>query len=192
MENHESENQDFAGDSEEHELVASEIDQTNYAELSAFKRDLLVVIGGMDSARGTEIMGELEQYYDDSINHGRLYPNLDELVEQGFVDKFSIDGRSNGYRLTEKAQFQLILRRRWQETLLSEDGGPTKNLTDQIPDGTNSDDADNSSSPRSAASRNTSGKGQDESGKEQNESDIVSDLMGDFDDLAGSKETDGN
>jgi DNA-binding PadR family transcriptional regulator len=58
---------------------------------------------------------ELETYYDDKVNHGRLYPNLDTLAERRFIEKFAIDNRSNGYRLTEKGNRHLQSRQQWEE-----------------------------------------------------------------------------
>jgi len=85
-----------------------------FADLTAFQRDLLVVIAGDEDAKGLAIKDELETYYDEDINHGRLYPNLDTLAEKGLVDKFELDERSNGYRLTETGRRHLNHRRAWQ------------------------------------------------------------------------------
>ncbi|WP_264555090.1 PadR family transcriptional regulator [Halocatena marina] len=69
-------------------------------ELSAFQRQILAVLA--EEARyGLAIKRELEAYYDQEINHGRLYPNLDDLVELGLVEKSARDRRTNEYALTE-------------------------------------------------------------------------------------------
>lgn len=91
-----------------------ELSSEEFAELTGFNRDILIVIAGMDSPKGLEIKDELESYYSETIHHGRLYPNLDELVKQDLVDKFSIDNRSNGYRLTEKGRALLQERIEWE------------------------------------------------------------------------------
>ena len=44
---------------------------------------------------------------DDDVNHGRLYPNLDELVEDGYLEKGDLDRRTNYYELTEYGEEQL-------------------------------------------------------------------------------------
>ncbi|WP_177227351.1 outer membrane protein assembly factor BamB family protein [Halomicrobium zhouii] len=85
-----------------------------FAVLTAFQRDLLVVIAGHEDAKGLAIRDELETYYDEDINHGRLYPNLDTLAEKELVDKFELDERSNGYRLTETGRGHLERRQAWQ------------------------------------------------------------------------------
>ena len=54
-------------------------------DLTGFQRDLLYVITGRDEPHGLAIKDELEEYYEKEIHHGRLYPNLDTLVEKGLV-----------------------------------------------------------------------------------------------------------
>ncbi|TKX83790.1 PadR family transcriptional regulator, partial [Halorubrum sp. SS5] len=50
---------------------------------------------------GLAIKRELEAYYGSEVNHGRLYPNLDDLVDDGLVEKSELDKRTNQYELTE-------------------------------------------------------------------------------------------
>jgi DNA-binding PadR family transcriptional regulator len=52
-------------------------------DLTRFQRDLLYVIAGLDEPHGLAIKDELESYYETEIHHGRLYPNLDTLVDKG-------------------------------------------------------------------------------------------------------------
>lgn len=68
--------------------------------LTAFKRDLLWKIAELHNPMGLTIKEELEEHYGESINHGRLYPNLDQLVDDGLVRKGSKDERTNEYQLT--------------------------------------------------------------------------------------------
>jgi DNA-binding PadR family transcriptional regulator len=46
--------------------------------------------------------GRAEAYYEPGINHGRLYPNLDTLVEKGLIEKGERDRRTNFYRTTRR------------------------------------------------------------------------------------------
>jgi len=69
--------------------------------LTAFQRDALLVIAGQDEPHGLRIKQELDDYYEEQINHGRLYPNLDTLVERDLIDKGSKDRRTNFYELTD-------------------------------------------------------------------------------------------
>lgn len=70
-------------------------------ELTSFQRDLLYVIAGDEKLSGQEIKTELQMSMD-QITHGRLYPNLDTLVEREYVHKGKIDRRTNFYELTDK------------------------------------------------------------------------------------------
>ena len=56
-------------------------------DLTGFQRDLLYVITGLDDPHGLAIKDELEDYYEKEVHHGRLYPNLDTLVNKGLVEK---------------------------------------------------------------------------------------------------------
>ena len=68
-------------------------------ELTAFQQNILTILAD-DSRYGLAIKRELETYYDDEVNHGRLYPNLDDLVEMGLIEKSELDKRTNEYGLT--------------------------------------------------------------------------------------------
>jgi len=83
-------------------------------DLTGFQRDLLVVTAGMDEPNGLDIKDELEDYYESPINHGRLYPNLDTLVDKGLVEKGQRDERTNIYQLTDRGQRELEARRSWE------------------------------------------------------------------------------
>ncbi len=69
-------------------------------ELTAFQQNILVILAE-EPRYGLAIKRELEAYYDSEVNHGRLYPNLDELVEQGLLEKSELDKRTNEYALTD-------------------------------------------------------------------------------------------
>lgn len=90
-------------------------------ELSGFQRDLLYVIAGLDEPHGLGIRDELETAYQKEINHGRLYPNLDSLVDKGLVEKGRIDDRPNFYSISEEGKQEIADRRDWERQFLSED-----------------------------------------------------------------------
>lgn len=90
-------------------------------ELSGFQRDLLYVNESMGKSSGLEIKAVLDRYYDEEIDTSHLYPNLDELVERGLIDKGSIDGRTNSYTLSEEGHQALAARREWEESLKTTD-----------------------------------------------------------------------
>ncbi len=83
-------------------------------DLTAFQRDLLFVTAGLDEPHGLAIKDELEKYYQSEIHHGRLYPNLDTLVEKGLLEKGTLDRRTNYYTLTRRGEGELEDRRQWQ------------------------------------------------------------------------------
>lgn len=83
-------------------------------ELTGFQRDCLYVIAGMDSPKGVSIKAKLDEYYSDAIQYGRLYPNLDTLVEKGYVEKGQIDDRTNAYYLTDRGHNALQVHQKWK------------------------------------------------------------------------------
>jgi len=83
-------------------------------DLTGFQRDLLYVIAGLEEPHGLAIKEELETYYETEIHHGRLYPNLDTLVEKGLVEKGELDRRTNYYKLTSRGKRELDARREWE------------------------------------------------------------------------------
>ena len=89
-------------------------------DLTAFQRDILYVISGQDDPHGLAIKDELEEYYENEINHGRLYPNLDDVVDKGLVEKGKVDRRTNSYTITARGQRELEARREWEEQYVGE------------------------------------------------------------------------
>ncbi|SEO20579.1 Transcriptional regulator PadR-like family protein [Halogranum amylolyticum] len=84
-------------------------------DLTGFQRDLLYVVAGFENPHGLAIKEELEQYYEKEVHHGRLYPNLDTLVEKGLVDKTEKDKRTNGYHITKRGRRELTAREEWEQ-----------------------------------------------------------------------------
>ena len=70
-------------------------------DLTAFQNNILVILA-KEPMYGLAIKRELEEYYGTEVNHGRLYPNLDELVEFDLVEKSELDKRTNQYSLTDE------------------------------------------------------------------------------------------
>ncbi|WP_226040354.1 PadR family transcriptional regulator [Natrinema sp. DC36] len=83
-------------------------------DLTGFQRDLLYVIAGQEKPHGLAIKDELENYYEKEIHHGRLYPNLDEVVDKGLVEKGERDQRTNIYSITSRGTRELEARRDWE------------------------------------------------------------------------------
>jgi DNA-binding PadR family transcriptional regulator len=89
-------------------------------DLTGFQRDLLYTIAGLDNPHGLAIKDELENYYEKEIHHGRLYPNLDTLVDKGLVEKGDKDRRTNYYTLTRRGRGEIEDRRAWEDQYVGE------------------------------------------------------------------------
>lgn len=90
-------------------------------DLTGFQRDALYVIAGSEDPHGLSIKDTLEEYYEGEIHHGRLYPNLDTLVEKGLVEKGQIDQRTNYYTLTPRGEREITARREWETQYVTPD-----------------------------------------------------------------------
>jgi DNA-binding PadR family transcriptional regulator len=78
--------------------------RNQFRTLTSFQQSILRIVAGMGTPKGLAIKEKLEDYYAKEVNHGRLYPNLDTLVENGFVVKGERDKRTNYYELTDDAK----------------------------------------------------------------------------------------
>ena len=76
-------------------------------DLTGFQRDLLLVTNQLDKPSGQTIRREIEEDIQDRVNHGRLYPNLDSLMEQGLLEKGEKDRRTNYYAVTEQGRREI-------------------------------------------------------------------------------------
>ncbi|GAA1346064.1 PadR family transcriptional regulator [Streptomyces sanglieri] len=83
-------------------------------DLTGFQRDLLYVIAGHDQPSGQDVKDEIEKYYSTDVNHGRLYPNLDTVVNNGLVEKGQLDRRTNYYAITDAGLEAIEQRREWE------------------------------------------------------------------------------
>jgi DNA-binding PadR family transcriptional regulator len=82
-------------------------------ELTAFQGNILTILAE-EPMYGLAIKRELEDYYGTEVNHGRLYPNLDDLVEMGLVEKSELDKRTNQYELTEDGFDAVLDQMEWE------------------------------------------------------------------------------
>jgi len=87
-------------------------------DLTGFQRDLLYTIGGLGEPHGLAIKEQLEQYTENEVHHGRLYPNLDTLVEKGLISKNEADRRTNIYTLTRRGRREIQDRRDWEDKMM--------------------------------------------------------------------------
>lgn len=54
------------------------------------------------------------RHCDEDVNHGQLYPTLDDLVSAGYVEKGQIDDRTNAYSLTDEGRELIEERLEWE------------------------------------------------------------------------------
>lgn len=86
-------------------------------ELTGFQRDLLYVIASLGRPSGQGVKQRLEDDLGE-VNHGRLYPNLDTLVNRSLVSKGQLDRRTNYYEITDKGLEMLRERREWENRMV--------------------------------------------------------------------------
>ena len=90
-------------------------------DLTAFQRDILYIVTKKERQHGLAIKKVLDEYYETETNHGRLYPNLDKLVERGLLNKTEKDGRTNAYSITQAGLQKLKQRREWERQFLEDE-----------------------------------------------------------------------
>ncbi|MGM0447553.1 MAG: PadR family transcriptional regulator [Methanobacteriota archaeon] len=87
-------------------------ESTAASDLTAFQQNILTILAE-EPMYGLAIKRELEAYYGSEVNHGRLYPNLDDLVEHGLVEKSELDKRTNQYELTDEGHDVVLGQIEW-------------------------------------------------------------------------------
>lgn len=85
-------------------------------QLTALQRDIICVLSGCGGANGEEVKRELEDYYESAVHKGRVYPNLDVLVEYGLVSSSRVSGRENRYELTDAGRRARDIHWSWQSS----------------------------------------------------------------------------
>ena len=78
--------------------------------LNAFQRDCLRAVANLGEPKGLAVKARLSTFYGEEVYHGRLYPNLDRLVDAGLVRKGTKDRRTNSYAVTDWGQTVLDAR----------------------------------------------------------------------------------
>ncbi|WP_148414072.1 PadR family transcriptional regulator [Haloferax sp. KTX1] len=74
----------------------------------------------MSDSSGQTIKTELEKTQGRDLLTGRVYTNLNELVDKDLVNKGSKNGRTNEYSLTDKGRDAVEKRRRWEQRFLKQ------------------------------------------------------------------------
>lgn len=84
-------------------------------ELTGFQRDVLYVIAGLDEPSGSQIKDHLEEYYENPVDRGQLYPNIDSIAEKGLIKKHQKEDRRNVHALTVKGHREIKARQEWKD-----------------------------------------------------------------------------
>ena len=101
-------------------------------DLSSFQQNILAILSE-EAMYGLAIKRQLEAYdYDSEVNHGRLYPNLDQLVDAGFIEKSELDKRTNQYALTDDGYEAVIDTLGWTVSKFVTDDDRAETVQDLI------------------------------------------------------------
>lgn len=93
-----------------------------FRRLTSFQQQILLAIADIrDEPYGLEIKKQLQIAREEEINHGRLYPNLNKLKDDGWIQKSKIDDRTNKYELTDKSREALHQYYEWVGESIGED-----------------------------------------------------------------------
>ncbi|MDF9748405.1 PadR family transcriptional regulator [Natrinema salsiterrestre] len=103
------------------DLSAAEVHELRQ-DVSKFQTRILEILAEEDRY-GLAVKRELEDYYGEKVNHGRLYPNLDGLIDYGLVEKSQLDRRTNNYELTDAGRAFVENDLEWQNSHANEDNG---------------------------------------------------------------------
>jgi DNA-binding PadR family transcriptional regulator len=81
-------------------LQAETAEEPPEISLTEFQQNIHTMLAE-EPRYGLAVKRELRTYYYEEVNHGHLYPTLDELVELGLVEKRELEKRTNEYWMTE-------------------------------------------------------------------------------------------
>ena len=87
--------------------------------LNGFQRDLLTVIADNEGSTGLTLKEKVEEARREDITRGRLYRNLDILVDEAFVEKRKRKA-TNSYYLTTEGRERLEDDLRWRHLRLED------------------------------------------------------------------------
>lgn len=91
--------------------------------INHFRRDLLAVVSRDGPTIGLRVKDAVEEAYGEEVNHGRLYPALDDLLTMGLISKEPVDDRANHYGITARGRRELAAHSDWFREASLEDSG---------------------------------------------------------------------
>ncbi|SDG23808.1 helix-turn-helix transcriptional regulator [Halorientalis regularis] len=103
-----------------HDTRSADVSAT---DLTAFQKEALLAITRLENSDeepyGLGIKRQLQERLGEEVNHGRLYPNLDDLVDLGLLEKEALDKRTNTYTLSEEGKELLRAYRDYVDEMVS-------------------------------------------------------------------------
>jgi DNA-binding PadR family transcriptional regulator len=89
---------------------------------SGLRRDVCVIVAGLDDPTGQQAKAALERHYDDRIKPKTFRGALSALVDGGFLSRTQ-DGLADRYALTEAGRRRLLDHHGWVASQI--EGGTT-------------------------------------------------------------------
>jgi DNA-binding PadR family transcriptional regulator len=94
---------------------------------SGLRRDICVVVAGLDDPTGQQMKAALERRYDDRVRPKTFHGALEALVDGGFLSR-TRDGLADRYALTAAGRRRLLDHHAWMASTVEgleadEDGG---------------------------------------------------------------------
>lgn len=91
-------------------------------DVTGFQRDLLLTVAcaGNSYPCGQTVHTALETVWGKEVNESRVYQNLSELKGNDLITSYPIDGRTKGYRVTDRGRSLICAYCSWAMACLSE------------------------------------------------------------------------
>lgn len=84
-------------------------------DLSAFQRDILFLVAGLESPSIYDLNQQMEEYRDSGVTIERVEPNVRSLKDKGLITENPDSGR---YRITRTGLTKILARRKFEDELL--------------------------------------------------------------------------
>jgi DNA-binding PadR family transcriptional regulator len=106
---------------------------------SGLRRDICVIVVGLDEPTGQQAKAALERHYDDRVRPKTFHGALDALVKDGFLSRRQ-DGLADRYSLTDAGDRRLRSHHEWVASNLAP-GDEEGDAEDRPPADSGDDDA---------------------------------------------------
>lgn len=79
-------------------------------DINKWQTTILAAAAAADDQNGQDIARRIEQAHGVDVSNGRLYPNLDALVDAGLLTQRTDGGRANRHNVTDRGMRELEAR----------------------------------------------------------------------------------